>query len=67
MIVEIDQVFSHCPKAFMRSQLWQPATWPAGRAAVDRPAVQGGAGPTDETLEELEEYYAPENYSGKLY
>src|SRR6201987_2756102 len=27
LLVEIDQVFSHCPKAFMRSQLWQPETW----------------------------------------
>src|SRR6201995_3502193 len=24
MVIEIDQVFSHCPKAFMRSELWEP-------------------------------------------
>ena len=27
MLVEIEQVFFHCPKAFMRSQLWQPESW----------------------------------------
>jgi PPOX class probable FMN-dependent enzyme len=26
--VEIRQVFSHCSKAFLRSHLWQPDTWP---------------------------------------
>src|SRR5215470_10718144 len=27
IVVEIDQVFSHCPKAFMRSEIWEPSTW----------------------------------------
>ena len=27
LVVEIDQVFSHCPKAFMRSGLWEPESW----------------------------------------
>ena len=27
--VRCDEVFLHCPKAFMRSRLWQPQTWPA--------------------------------------
>jgi uncharacterized protein len=26
--VEVRQVFSHCGKAFVRSHLWQPETWP---------------------------------------
>ena len=26
--VEVRQVFSHCGKAFLRSHLWQPGTWP---------------------------------------
>ncbi|MBW8640309.1 pyridoxamine 5'-phosphate oxidase family protein [Hoeflea sp. WL0058] len=28
MVVEIKAVYMHCAKAFMRSQLWQPETWP---------------------------------------
>ena len=66
LLVEIDQIFFHCPKAFMRSQLWQPRSWrpdalPSHATLVKR--VQD----TPETLEELEEYYAPANYSRLLY
>jgi len=66
MVVEIDQVFSHCPKAFMRSGLWDPATWQPGAlpttAALCK-AVQEAA----ETLDELEAHYAREHYSTLLY
>ena len=66
LLVEIDQIFFHCPKAFMRSQLWQPRSWrpddlPSHATLVKR--VQE----TPETLEELEEHYAPANYSRLLY
>ncbi|HEY7036497.1 MAG TPA: pyridoxamine 5'-phosphate oxidase family protein [Thermomicrobiales bacterium] len=27
-IVEIDEVYMHCARAFLRSGLWQPETWP---------------------------------------
>jgi len=27
--VQVEEVYLHCAKAFMRSQLWQPADWPA--------------------------------------
>lgn len=26
--IEVEEVFLHCPKAFMRSKLWEPDTWP---------------------------------------
>ena len=50
----------------MRSQLWEPETWrpdalPSPAALVK--AVQE----TPETLEELEEHYAPAHYSRLLY
>lgn len=28
LVVEIDEVFFQCAKAFRRSKLWEPATWP---------------------------------------
>jgi PPOX class probable FMN-dependent enzyme len=66
MVVEIDQVFSHCPKAFMRSGLWEPSTWRPEElpttAALCK-AVQEAA----ETLEELEAHYSREHYSTLLY
>lgn len=33
VVVEIDELFLHCAKAFARSSLWDPATWP-GRGDV---------------------------------
>ena len=26
--IEVDHAFFHCSKAYLRSQLWQPSTWP---------------------------------------
>jgi predicted pyridoxine 5'-phosphate oxidase superfamily flavin-nucleotide-binding protein len=28
MVVEIDEVYMHCARAFLRSGLWKPETWP---------------------------------------
>ncbi|HWF79038.1 MAG TPA: pyridoxamine 5'-phosphate oxidase family protein [Streptosporangiaceae bacterium] len=66
LLVEIDQIFFHCAKAFMRSDLWKPDSWhpdvlPSHAALVK--CVQT----IPESLEELEQYYAPENYGKKLY
>ncbi|GAA1105567.1 MULTISPECIES: MSMEG_1061 family FMN-dependent PPOX-type flavoprotein [Pseudonocardia] len=33
IVVEIDELFLHCAKAFLRSSLWDTATWP-GKGAV---------------------------------
>src|SRR6201985_3641997 len=27
LVVHVDEVFSHCSKAFLRSALWDPSTW----------------------------------------
>lgn len=29
VVVDIDELYLHCAKAFLRSSLWDPATWPA--------------------------------------
>jgi PPOX class probable FMN-dependent enzyme len=54
--VQVEEVYLHCAKAFMRSQLWQPASWPA-RAVL--PSMNqmvhdqiGAAAPT-ETQEQM--------------
>ena len=28
VVVEAEEVYTHCPKAFVRSKLWDPDTWP---------------------------------------
>lgn len=63
--VTVDEVFFHCPKAFMRSHLWDPEAWPP----VDLPSVAEIAHRTspESSLEDLENRYAPENYRKLLY
>ena len=36
IVVEAAEAYAHCPKAFVRSKLWDPATWPA---AEDLPSA----------------------------
>ncbi|GLW95536.1 MSMEG_1061 family FMN-dependent PPOX-type flavoprotein [Actinokineospora globicatena] len=35
LVVAPDEVFTHCPKAFVRSKLWEPGTWPDAAAQPD--------------------------------
>ncbi len=67
MIVSIDQVFFHCAKAFMRSRLWQPESWPAADELPSVAVLCKTVQDTPETLAELQAYYSPERYSTLLY
>ncbi|HWG01338.1 MAG TPA: pyridoxamine 5'-phosphate oxidase family protein, partial [Trebonia sp.] len=66
LLVEIDQVFSHCPKAFMRSRLWQPGAWQPD-ALPTIAALCKLVQPAAESLAELEAHYSAENYGKLLY
>ena len=65
VLVEVEEVFFHCSKAFLRSQLWQPQTWEPealpSRARIARDLEQPNV-----PLEQLEEYYGPA-YAAGLY
>lgn len=65
LVVEIEQIFFHCAKAFMRSSLWQPETWRPD-ALPSRAALCKALEPATESLDELERYYGPE-YAQLLY
>ena len=67
LLIEIEQVFSHCPKAFLRSALWEPESWPDARELPSVAALCKAVQDPPETLAELEAHYAPEHYSGLLY
>ncbi|MCR1786448.1 pyridoxamine 5'-phosphate oxidase family protein [Nocardioides carbamazepini] len=66
VVVEIETIFFHCAKAFLRSQLWRPETW-APEAQVPRRAVlaQRLERPGD-SIESLDAHYGP-SYEDRLY
>jgi PPOX class probable FMN-dependent enzyme len=65
LVVEIDQVFYHCAKAFLRSDLWQPGTWNAA-AVPSRAQIAKRLERPQDALEDLEHYYGPA-YATHLY
>jgi PPOX class probable FMN-dependent enzyme len=65
LLVEIEQIFFHCAKAFLRSALWKPETWDPEQLPPHAQIVKS-VQQTEETLEELERYYGPQ-YATRLY
>ncbi|WP_026415085.1 pyridoxamine 5'-phosphate oxidase family protein [Actinomadura oligospora] len=63
--LEIETIYFHCAKSFLRSQLWKPETWDPdvlpSHARITKEVMA-----TPESVEELEEYYG-ESYSKRLY
>lgn len=54
--VQVEEVYLHCAKAFMRSQLWQPGAWPERSALPSMNQMihdQVGAGAPTETQEQM--------------
>lgn len=66
VVVSIDEVFSHCAKAFLRSGLWDHRTWDPEAAVPRRAVIAHTSEQTGMTLEELDEYYG-EQYRAGLY
>ena len=67
LVVEIETIFFHCSKAFLRSGLWDPTTWEPD-VVPPRPEIARRLEPIPgQSDEELAAYYAPENYGKELY
>jgi len=56
IVIEAEEVFTHCPKAFIRSRLWDPSSWP-DPASLPTPAEVSYAHRRDPaiTVEEIAE------------
>lgn len=65
LVVEVEEVFHHCAKAFLRSRLWDPESWDPS-AVPDRPHLAKVFERPEDSLAELDAYYGP-GYGGDLY
>ncbi|RNM15946.1 pyridoxamine 5'-phosphate oxidase family protein [Nocardioides pocheonensis] len=64
IVVEIDEVFHHCQKAFLRSRLWEPESWDPDGRVPRRAVIAHELEPSGKTVEELDEYYGPAYLEG---
>jgi uncharacterized protein len=63
--IDVEEVFFHCAKAFLRSDAWDPSTW--NPTAVPSVAQLAKAIRYDWSLEELEARYSEDNIRKVLY
>ena len=65
IVVEIDEVYFHCQKAFMRSAVWDPESWNPD-AVPSRARIVHAVERSGDPLAEIERHYGPE-YAKELY
>jgi uncharacterized protein len=65
LVVDVEEVFYHCAKAFLRSALWDPDTWRPHDVPSRAHIAQLVERPTDD-IRDLIEYYGPQ-YAARLY
>jgi PPOX class probable FMN-dependent enzyme len=63
--IAVEEVFFHCPKAFLRSEAWKPESW--NPTAVPSVAQMAKAFKPDQTQAELDAYYSEDNLRTLLY
>lgn len=56
IVVAADEVYAHCPKAFIRSKLWDPDAWPSLDEVPTAAEVMKAHGRQDMSLAEVEAY-----------
>ncbi|GGL22996.1 pyridoxamine 5'-phosphate oxidase family protein [Phycicoccus endophyticus] len=66
LVVEVEQVFFHCSKAFLRSRLWDTGTWAPQERVPRRAVLAHEVEPDGRSLEQLDAYYG-EQYEAGLY
>jgi len=66
MVVEVQQVFFHCAKAFLRSGLWKPETWDPDAHVPRRSVIASRVEPNGMSVVQLDDYYGP-SYEKRLY
>lgn len=67
VVVDIEDLFFHCAKAFLRSGLWQPETWDPEATVPRRALIAKEVEANGMDIAQLDDYYRPENYGKSLY
>ena len=65
LLVEIEEIFHHCSKSFLRSKLWKPEAW-TPEAMPSRAVISKTFERQDEDLAKIEQYYG-QTYEDNIY
>ena len=65
LVVDVEEVFTHCSKAFLRAKLWHPETWEPD-VVPSRAVFSHTFERADQPLAEVEAHYGP-TYAENLY
>ncbi|GAB3655663.1 pyridoxamine 5'-phosphate oxidase family protein [Nocardioides korecus] len=66
LVVEVEEVFHHCAKAFLRSGLWEPEGWDPEAVVPRRAVIAQRLERQGSTVDDLDLYYGP-SYAEHLY
>lgn len=66
LVVKIREVFFHCPKCMIRSNLWNPGQWPDVRGMASFARIKVDRGKLEVSVEEMEAFVA-KNTRERLY
>ena len=55
LLVHVERVMCHCPKAFIRGKVWEPNDWPDTSDVPSLAEMMKAHGAMAETLQEVEE------------
>jgi len=66
LVVEVEEVFHHCAKAFLRSGLWEPEGWDPEAVVPRRAVIAQRLERQGSTVDDLDLYYGP-SYGEHLY
>jgi PPOX class probable FMN-dependent enzyme len=58
LVVEVNEVFMHCSKAFIRSRLWHPDHWPERKSAPTLAEWVIGTVEREQTLDEVQSVHS---------
>ena len=67
VVVDIDDIYFHCAKAFLRAGLWKPETWDPEAKVPRRSVIASQVEPAGMSIAQLDDYYDESNYSRGLY
>ena len=66
LVVDVQEVYFHCSKAFLRSKVWDAASWQPDQLPK-RALIAKAVEAPDVPLAELEAYYSSDTYGKDLY